>query len=477
MRFGLLVLLLLGSFVYAQNNAVQKGGIVAGIVIDAETNNPVAGATVQLSQAQPKELRTEKTDTDGHFTFLDVPFGEYKLMASAPGFFQRKRARINIGTLRYPTPRSGLAQISVRNNEVLKVERCGRIFGKIMDPGARLMPDGSHLVDTKTKIELLQQRPITDSKSAGAIFAKRRALIGDEELAVVDWTLPNERGEYSFDELEPGAYYLAAHPNSLYIPSPFRDPEESDRKDPVPRTTYFPRSLRGSGATPITINVGELKKIDFEIFRREGVRVTGRLVLPAECRGQSLINVSVTLWPDGVPGEMMPIPIAPVSTANGRFADRFELIGVLPGRYVLHATVDSSAGSGWEGHIFQILGAERAIEIADEDIQDIELSLRPPIDLAAEVQFNTTCPAKPIGLHYSPVVPVPHREDTVIADKQGTVVLHGLYPGRYTITTFERADQYVASLKISGSNVHGDELMIDDHAPESVQIVIECKKQ
>lgn len=474
MRVGLLLLTALAAGAYGQNGSLVQSGIVAGTVVDAATNNPVPGAMVRLRQGASQEPRIDDTDGSGRFKFADVPFGQFILEASAPGFFRSgKHARTYSFRLSRPTlpPNAVLRETTV--TEVLTLERCGVIFGKVTDPGAGLAPNGSIRPATQTKVELLQLRPRGSSGRAGSIFAMRRGLIGKDELVVVAWTPVNDQGEYRSDDLDAGTYYLVAHPISLYIPPPSPVSAKTEIEAGTPRTTYLRRSLRASGATPITIAAGEEpRNLDLEIVRQRGVRVTGRLVFPSESRGKPYIHVFVSIWPDGVPGEMMPIPHAPMGTLDGHAVDRFELTGVLPGKYVLHAEANGLVGGDV---IDQVLGGERTIEVADTHLDGIELALRPPVDLTGEVRFAENCPATPIMVEYASVVPVPGNRAHAIPNAKGAVVFYRLFPGTYSFTTFVRDPHFVASLKLGGSDAPTDGLRIGDQPPAPLQIVIGCE--
>jgi hypothetical protein len=54
---------------------------VQGRVLDAATNQPIAGATVTVDTV----LKTT-TDSAGKFTFAQVPVGEVDYVVSAPGY-------------------------------------------------------------------------------------------------------------------------------------------------------------------------------------------------------------------------------------------------------------------------------------------------------------------------------------------------------------------------------------------------------
>ncbi len=83
-RFGYLLLLLIGVAltcceVGADNHETQQRIKIAGIVVDSDTELPVAAVTIRVADSQ---IRTT-TDETGAFS-LELPVGTYKIHASAP---------------------------------------------------------------------------------------------------------------------------------------------------------------------------------------------------------------------------------------------------------------------------------------------------------------------------------------------------------------------------------------------------------
>jgi carboxypeptidase family protein len=66
------------------DSALPPGGTyqsVQGVVLDAATNKPIAGASVTIDT-----VLTTTTDSAGHFAFAQVPVGEVDYVVSAPGY-------------------------------------------------------------------------------------------------------------------------------------------------------------------------------------------------------------------------------------------------------------------------------------------------------------------------------------------------------------------------------------------------------
>jgi TonB family protein len=77
--------------------AAQIFGTVSGSVVDS-TNRTISDATLVLTGA-PNQAKQELTsDASGHFEFIGLPTGAYRLEASAPGF-ATFRADVVVGAL------------------------------------------------------------------------------------------------------------------------------------------------------------------------------------------------------------------------------------------------------------------------------------------------------------------------------------------------------------------------------------------
>ena len=72
--------------------AFAQGGILFGRITDAETGDPVAGATVRLDghrpmgNADPDVPREEGTTDSGEYTLLGLPSGEWNITVEAEGY-------------------------------------------------------------------------------------------------------------------------------------------------------------------------------------------------------------------------------------------------------------------------------------------------------------------------------------------------------------------------------------------------------
>ncbi|HEV2714885.1 MAG TPA: carboxypeptidase-like regulatory domain-containing protein, partial [Terriglobales bacterium] len=73
-----------------------SAGTVTGVVVDPN-NAVIPNATVTITNTVTGYTREVNTGTDGAFRFNDVPFNNYQIFASAPGFASEKE-NVNVRT-------------------------------------------------------------------------------------------------------------------------------------------------------------------------------------------------------------------------------------------------------------------------------------------------------------------------------------------------------------------------------------------
>jgi hypothetical protein len=87
----------------------QTTGTIIGVVTDASTNNPVAGALVIATSPNLQGEQTAVTDNAGNFRITQLPSGAYRLSVQLEGFNPAERSDIVVGPDR--TLRANLAVV------------------------------------------------------------------------------------------------------------------------------------------------------------------------------------------------------------------------------------------------------------------------------------------------------------------------------------------------------------------------------
>lgn len=186
----------------------------AGVGSDLEPNNAArdAGNWFFERTSTVAEQFVALTDDDGRFT-AEVPAARYRLVASAPGFFQE-------GGPKTLTLNSGDEVTGIQ----FSLNTGSAIAGRVVDP------EGESVV--------------------GAIvtaftpkYGNGRRLISPCDVAVVEGSRQetDERGEYRLFGLQPGSYYVAAE-------RPLGRPQDS-----CAFPIYYPGVIDPADALPITV--------------------------------------------------------------------------------------------------------------------------------------------------------------------------------------------------------------------------------
>jgi len=121
--------------------SAQTFGSVSGSVVDA-TNRPIAGATLVLTGAPNQAKHELRSDAGGHFEFVGLPGGDYRLEAFVAGF-QPYRTNVLVGS----RPAHRIVALQVGSlMETVTVSAVGDgPRGELAEP---VMPDSSGCVAT-----------------------------------------------------------------------------------------------------------------------------------------------------------------------------------------------------------------------------------------------------------------------------------------------------------------------------------------
>src|SRR5215469_16124033 len=87
------LLIVAGSAANAQSNS----GSVTGTVADS-TGAVIPGATITIANSVSGYTRTQKSDSAGHFQFVNVPFDPYQLSVTSTGF-QSFKKRVDVSSI------------------------------------------------------------------------------------------------------------------------------------------------------------------------------------------------------------------------------------------------------------------------------------------------------------------------------------------------------------------------------------------
>jgi len=393
--------------VLAFGQLTRQATTISGRVLDASSNEPLAGATVLMAliDAPPGTSAPVPVVTNdrGEFSFVDLPAGRYSLWARKPRYLSLSYGQ---------RPGSGLPGVSVMltagqpvKDVVIRLPLASVIAGMITD--ARGEPAQGETV----QVLRLEWR----NGERGA-----RALATD----TVD-----DRGHYRIPNLPPGDYLVVAHVSA------------TGSVRPAP--TYYPGTPVPTLAIPITLGVSE---------ERAGVNVqTSAMVLStvtgtiAREDGRPVRNtrIAATQQVSALRGFFSQTTY---STADGRF----RIDNLPPGRHELLAREEpNNAASG--------LWATAEVIADGNPIKDVVLVLREGETVSGKLVVEGTKPLTfNAQLTLSPLDRDPSNSASFSArpDPEGRFSMTGVLPGRYVLIASDVSAGYlIRSVQLDGAEV------------------------
>jgi hypothetical protein len=318
--------LLLASLLLAQQSPITpKNGMISGLIIDSTNSTPVKHATVRLIPVGQAGFENDQrisavADDQGHFTFKDVPAGNYELHAEHPGFaaFRRPQLRIRLNAGQ------------TLNDVVLRLTPAAVITGHVVNEQGEPMP------------------------GVGVQALRYTYSPAGRRLVPAGGASTDDQGEYRMFALPPGRYYVRAK-LSMSDDAITGSVVSSSKPAATPAmrypATYYPGVGSVEEASPVELRPADQASIDFNLAPVKGVYIRGRLPGGAN----TALGTAVLLFDDeGIQSESL--------AQNGAF----ELRGVLPGTYTLMAQEVRSDGK-------RGLQLTKAIQVGQADLNNVEL--------------------------------------------------------------------------------------------------------
>jgi hypothetical protein len=432
------------AFLVSTSSAqVSPQGSVEGDVVDASTGQPILGARVSLRSGQD-EPRFTIVDQNGHFQFTGLEMKMYQVTVRYPGMISVAQSALSsswgVGVrLSFANP-DGHVRVEMRSYSA--------ISGRVTDSS------GSPIEDAE--VELILRYPLGGfhGMSGSRYEEGGYQYLGQRSVRT------NDLGEYRLAPLPPGSYYLNVRPGA-------------SSTDSTDRSTFYPRALRPADATPVELPEGtQLRGIDIAMIREAGVSVSGtiRLLKPPE-----------ESFPGGAPRQYTSVLAWPVSQiGSGSFGstvkgDRFEIHGLLPGKYVLEAATREPEDSYLRN---PLAAARRVVDVGSDPVDGIQLIMAPVPELKGQVVFEPGCPATPLFVEARVDFHQGFPLSEVRTESDGRFVIKRLLPGRYTISLRAEGDLTSirpASVKLGDAEDSGDgfEATADTRGP--LLITVKCR--
>jgi Carboxypeptidase regulatory-like domain len=346
-------ILLASLFVSAQDTSpAAKTSSLAGTVVKEPGSEPLKKVLVQVVAENQKDggNYTTSTDANGHFRVENVTPARYRIFVERTGFAGVNphgfKSDVNVVTIQ--------AGQSI-DDLLFRMLPTAVLSGRITDE------DGDPMSDVR--VVALKKVP---------------GKVGREGTGT---TATNDLGEYRLAGLFPGQYWIVATP-----PPDYRDYEKQADKSPSSNTqtdrdsmryltTYYPGTLDGSQASPLTIKAGDEMPVNLTLTPMRTYSVRGAVA--GVIIGQKIIGQKIN-------GQKPSVELIS-KTGDSYHANEigpdgeFEIRGVGPGSYVLVAWTETGS---------QSLAMHQNINVVAADVEGLKLALLPSFTISGHLRIE-----------------------------------------------------------------------------------------
>jgi hypothetical protein len=472
-----------------ENQAALRTGAISGVVVDAVSGSPVAGASVSLGRLDVQRPSPRMvTDSKGRFIFHNLPPSpEYFLDARRFGYASTRYGWSGPGG---SSATSAIRRIPVTDGQwvstiTIPLWRYGAIGGRVVDErgepvvGVAVRAFGFSNIAGQSQ---LVGGPLatTDDRGiyrlAGVKPGRYIVSVLSVQSTVLN-TTPEGPPVRAVGELESGGYgsgrgAILTAPgidvdgrHRLVVTNFATPPPPADGRSRAYPALFFPGVLRAADAAPIEIAFGDNRTgVDFQLRPEPGVRVTGRL----ESRSELPASLLLRLMPIGSER------LGPGSEAATTTSDRdgsFTFLNVPEGNYTIVAqaaivevsssdpslrlaeppgfpgggiSIGSSRGApGLSYHVRSgqpsPLSGRAPVSVGATDVTNLTVALSPSVTISGRVVFAEGAP--PENLHLGLTAHTADgdlslgqpRGSGVAAEGGMTFEVAGLVGGRYLL--------------------------------------------
>ena len=409
----------MSSAAFAQSSVEPPAqATISGIATDAATGQPLKKTTIIFRNTQNADGRRFQqplavmTGVDGRYSMKLDP-GEYRLAATRNNYVRQSYGAKD--------PRQPGTILTLRAGQELKDIDFHMVAGGIIS-GRVIDEDGEPM--------------------SGVTVQVLRATYQDGERRLQPaggMARSDDRGEFRIFGLAPRHYYVSATRRGMM--DFFSGPGGEVRDGPLNMlqqsegyaVSYYPGTTEMSSASSIEVKAGDEQRVNFTLVPTRTYRVTGKVL---DANGQPAKNAfGVLLSRSG-----SPVPSGFTQVEDGKL----DIHGVSPGSYSLMVGLRDDD---------EREGAQRDIEVGDQDVTDVNLTLARGTEIHGTVRFVDFSGKQPnvnimlmpkqarnfVGMSSADVKP------------DGSFTLDGVFPQDYfTAVNGIPQTAYLKSVKVGG---------------------------
>jgi len=454
-------------------------GSIEGIVLRADSADPIAKAQVLLTRVMPPPppganpatpvtpppaIPPVITDASGKFSFKELEPGTYRLAAIKNGFVRHEYGARTAGgagaPISLPAGQS-MKDISFRMTATAAIS--GRVRTSSGEPGAAL---NVQLMKTAYNVQ------------------------GQRTFQTVNSARTDDRGEYRLFWLTPGRYFVAVGGNSSTLISAdgasilFLSGGLVDGSSTNAAAVYYPGTTDPLRATTVDVGSGgELPGIDIVLPEQQVYRVRGKVVDASTGLPPRTVSISLIPRDPAYSGLSSNIPPNYNSTTG-----TFDMRNVPPGAYWLRAQASESTATAviTPNAVGRTLSealsmatssrtaVQRTLDVG-ADIEGVLLELGPGISIPGTLRVEgaplPTTPSPRVVLRTASVNGI--ASPTLPLNADGTFTLTNVMPGEYRATVLGMpVDYFVKEARIEQTDVLNDLWVITGPVRGTLNIVV-----
>jgi hypothetical protein len=326
---------------------------VEGTVVSATTGEPLKKARLVLQTEKPAKVHRAISDGSGHCVLVGIDPGRYHFHSVRNGYLMQFYP-----TSKGPWPTLTLSPGQKLTEIIFRLTPQGVITGRVLDEDREPVPSAI--------VECL-----------ALVYAN-----GKRQFMMQQGRAANDIGEFRIIDLKPGRYIIGAIDQ---IERRQGDTESGANSTSAFKEahirTYYPNTVRQELATYIDVTAGaQVKGIEITLAHARTARVKGRVSLgdserSLEQSDGSLQDIDLALVPAGAGSHFA------LEAHGGRVEDsqgNFEISGVIPGSYVLHAEF-------WDKDKNKSYTARMPVEITDSNVEGLDLKFQATAEINGRV--------------------------------------------------------------------------------------------
>jgi hypothetical protein len=328
----------------AQNDT----GIIAGVVTNSVTGEPIVGASVRLiaisatmpagsSQTAPSSVTSLD---DGSFRFDAVAPGSYFVTASRQDFVASQ-----YGLLKQPTrPVTVQAGQTIGTVSIQLIPQ-SMLTGKVVDDKGKPV--------AKAEVQAFMAMPVR----------------GQSRLALRSRATTNDAGEYQIQNVTAGKYYVLAQPQRQ---NPAEGQENTDLQ--LIRT-FYPDAADSESATPVEVTTGQnLSGITVRLRRAATYHIRGKISGSTPGSGKQTLRVFLS------PRNAIDLFNAGTAVQPDEKGE-FDISDVTAGNYTLRLTGNVATRQ----HVL----ATQDVDVGSNDVNSLVLAIVPPLKLTGHIRIES----------------------------------------------------------------------------------------